>query len=241
MPRIIYGIHPVQEALRAGRVQALFVEEGDSPQLKPVRQAAAAADITVEERTRAALDLLAGGALHQGVVVVSGEYPYASLEQILAISRKASRPALILVLDGVTDPQNLGALVRSAHVLGADGVVLPRDRAASVTATAVKASAGATEHTPIVQVTNLARALEEMKEAGLWVVGAVARGGEPPWRIDFKAPIALVLGAEGKGIRPLVLRGCDLLVQVPMLGRVASLNVAAAASCVLYEAARQRA
>ncbi len=174
------------------------------------------------------------------MVAISGEYPYASVEQILAISHKAKRPALVLVLDGVTDPQNLGAIVRSAHVLGADGVIVPRDRAVGITATAVKASAGATEHTPIAQVTNLARTLEELKEAGLWIAAAVAAGGDPPWKTDFKGPTALVLGAEGKGIRPLVLRGCDLLVQVPMLGHVASLNVGAAAAALLYEVIRQR-
>jgi 23S rRNA (guanosine2251-2'-O)-methyltransferase len=148
---------------------------------------------------------------------------------------------LVLVLDGIQDPQNFGALVRTAHVVGVDGIVIPRDRQVAVTAAVVKASAGATEHAKIALVTNVARTLEELKAAGLWICGAVAQDGEAPWKIDMKVPLALVLGAEGKGIRPLVLRGCDLLVRIPMIGKVASLNVGAAGAMLLYEAARQRA
>jgi len=147
---------------------------------------------------------------------------------------------LLLVLDGVQDPQNLGALVRSAHVLGADGVLIPRHRAAPVTPAVVKASAGATEHTPIAQVTNVARTLEELKERGIWIVGASALGGRLPSEIDLTVPVALVLGSEGKGVRPLVLRACDLLVRIPMAGRVASLNVSVAGAILLYETVRQR-
>jgi 23S rRNA (guanosine2251-2'-O)-methyltransferase len=173
------------------------------------------------------------------VVAVTGDYLYATVEAILAAA--AGRPPLVMVLDSVQDPQNLGALVRSAHVLGGHGVVVPRDRAVGVTPTVVKASAGATEHLPIALVTNIARTLDDLRKAGLWIVGAVAGDAKPPWQIDLAGPTALVLGAEGKGIRPLVLRGCDLCVRIPMLGRVASLNVAAAGAILLYEAARQRA
>jgi 23S rRNA (guanosine2251-2'-O)-methyltransferase len=179
--------------------------------------------------------------VHQGVVAITGEYPYAQLDEILNVAGRAGVPPLVLVLDSVQDPQNLGALVRTAHVVGAHGIVIPKDRAVGVTPVVVKASAGATEHMKIAQVVNVARALEELKAAGLWVVGAVAAGGEPPWKIDYTGPCALVLGAEGKGIRPLVLRGCDLLVRIPMAGQVASLNVGAAGAMLLYEAARQRA
>jgi 23S rRNA (guanosine2251-2'-O)-methyltransferase len=241
MPRVVYGVHPVKEALKAGRVQALFLLEGDSgPALRELFDAAKGAKLDATLRTRGALDLLAHGGVHQGAVAVTGDYPYAEIPDLLETAKRAGKPPLLVVLDSVQDPQNLGALVRAAHVLGAHGLIIPRDRAVGVNATVVKASAGATEHTKIALCTNLARALEELKESGVWVVGAVADGGEPPWKIDLKGPTALVLGAEGRGIRPLVLRGCDLLVQIPMAGRVASLNVGAAGACLLYEAMRQR-
>jgi 23S rRNA (guanosine2251-2'-O)-methyltransferase len=241
MARILYGVHPVKEALRAGRVQALFTVEGDTGQaLREVVEAAARANLQPTPQPRAALDALARGGAHQGVVALTGEYPYASLEELLSTAEKSGRPPLLVVLDSVQDPGNLGALVRSAHVLGAHGVIIPRDRAVGVTATVVKASAGATEHTRVSICTNVARTLEELKKAGLWIAGAVAEGGAPPWKVDFKGPTALVLGAEGKGIRPLVLRGCDLQVQIPMVGQVASLNVGAAGACLLFEALRQR-
>jgi 23S rRNA (guanosine2251-2'-O)-methyltransferase len=178
------------------------------------------------------------------VVAIAGAFRYRELDELVALAAAAGEPPLLLVLDGVQDPQNLGALVRSAHVLGAHGVVVPKDRAAHVTPSVVKASAGATEHVAIALVTNLARALEELKAAGVWTVGAVVEpGGDEgaaPWEVDLAAPTALVLGAEGAGVRPLVARGCDLRVRIPMAGRVASLNVAAAGAILLYEAARQR-
>jgi 23S rRNA (guanosine2251-2'-O)-methyltransferase len=242
MARLVYGLHPVEEALRAKRVSALFILEGDNgPGLKAVMAAARNAGVEPIPRTRVALDELAHRGAHQGAIAVGGDYPYATVDQILSEATRSGRPPLVLVLDGVQDPQNLGALIRSAHVVGAHGVVIPRDRAAEVTPTVVKTSAGATEHTRVAQVTNVARALEELKEAGLWIAGAVADGGEAPWQTSLDGPLALVLGAENKGIRPLVLRGCDLLVKIPMVGKVASLNVGAAGAVLLYEAARQRA
>jgi 23S rRNA (guanosine2251-2'-O)-methyltransferase len=160
---------------------------------------------------------------------------------VLAAAEASGRPPLVVLLDGVEDPHNLGAVVRSAHALGAHGVVLPRDRAAGVTPAAAKASAGAVEHVAIVRVTNLVRALEELKEAGLWAVGAVPEGERDIASVDLRGPTALVLGGEGQGIRPLVQRTCDHLVRIPMLGRVGSLNASAAAAIALYEAVRQRA
>jgi 23S rRNA (guanosine2251-2'-O)-methyltransferase len=242
MKRLIYGTHPVREALRAGRVQALFVLEGESgPQLKEVCEAARAAQVAPVPRARAAIDALVHGAKHQGAVAVVGEYPYAHLDEIIAEADASNRSPLVMVLDSVQDPQNFGALLRTAHVVGAHGVVIPKDRAVGVTATVVKAAAGATEHVKIAAVVNLARALAELKQAGLWIAGAVAADGKAPWQIDLGVPLALVLGSEGKGIRPLVLRSCDLLVKIPMRGQVASLNVAAAGAMLLYEIVRQRA
>jgi 23S rRNA (guanosine2251-2'-O)-methyltransferase len=242
MARVVYGAHPVREALRAGRVQALFVAEGESAgAIKEILDAARVAGVQPIPRVRTQLDALAHGGAHQGAVAVVGEYNYAQLDEILQVAQRQGTAPLILVLDSVQDPQNLGALVRSAHVAGAHGVVIPKDRAVGVTPAVVKTSAGATEHVKIATVVNIARALEELKAANVWIAGAVAAGGsKAPWEIDFTVPIAIVLGAEGKGIRPLVLRGCDLLVKIPMFGKVASLNVGAAGAMLLYEVVRQR-
>ena len=242
MARVVYGVHPVREALRSGKVQALFVAEGETGQaIKEILDAARAANLQPLPHLRAQLDALAHGGVHQGAVAVVGEYNYAQLDELVHVAQRAGKPPLLLVLDSVQDPQNLGALVRTAHVAGVHGVVIPKDRAVGVTPAVVKASAGATEHLRIATVVNIARALEELKASNVWIAGAVAAGGsKAPWEIDFTVPIALVLGAEGKGIRPLVLRGCDLLVKIPMFGKVASLNVGAAGAMLLYEVVRQR-
>jgi 23S rRNA (guanosine2251-2'-O)-methyltransferase len=242
MARVVYGVHPVREALRSGKVQALFVAEGETgPALKDILDAARAANVQPTVHFRAQLDALAHGGVHQGAVAIVGEYNYAQLEELIQVAERAGKPPLLLVLDSVQDPQNLGALVRTAHVAGVHGVVIPKDRAVGVTPTVVKASAGATEHLKIATVVNIARALEELKQANVWIAGAVAAGGsKAPWEVDFTVPIAIVLGAEAKGIRPLVLRGCDLLVKIPMFGKVASLNVGAAGAMLLYEVTRQR-
>jgi 23S rRNA (guanosine2251-2'-O)-methyltransferase len=242
MARVVYGVHPVREALRSGKVQALFVAEGETgPALKEILDAARNANVQPMTHFRTQLDALAHGGVHQGAVAIVGEYNYAQLEELIQVAVRAGKPPLLLVLDSVQDPQNLGALVRTAHVAGVHGVVIPKDRAVGVTPTVVKASAGATEHLKIATVVNIARALEELKQANVWIAGAVAAGGsKAPWEVDFTVPIAIVLGAEAKGIRPLVLRGCDLLVKIPMFGKVASLNVGAAGAMLLYEVTRQR-
>jgi 23S rRNA (guanosine2251-2'-O)-methyltransferase len=244
MPRVVYGVRPVLELLRArGRdVNLVLLAERDAATrtLRDVADAARRSDVCVEARPRASLDAVVGAAAHQGVVAIVGEYPYVDLEDLLEVAARRGEPPLLVILDGVQDPQNLGALVRSAHVFGAHGVVIPQDRAAPVTPGAVKASAGATEHTRVARVVNLARALELLRARGLWIVGGVAEGGRPPWEVSLSGPLALVVGGEGKGIRPLVLRGCDVLVRIPMLGQVAALNASAAGAVLLYEAVRQR-
>jgi 23S rRNA (guanosine2251-2'-O)-methyltransferase len=242
MSRVVYGLRPVEELLRSGReVAVVYLAEGEgSAALRAIAEAARRARVAVEERPKEELGSLAGGGVHQGAVAIAGEFRYLDPEQVIAAATARGGSPLVVVLDGVQDPQNLGAILRSAHVLGADGVILPRDRAAHVTPAVVKASAGATEHLPIALCTNVARTLEQLKAAGIWTVGAIADGGQDPWEVDLAAPTALVLGAEGKGLRPLVARGCDLKVRIPMAGRVASLNVAAAGAILLYEALRQR-
>lgn len=238
--RTIYGVHPVEEALRAGRVEAVFVADDEDKRLSAIVKACGERRVAVDTKSRAELTLLAGTDKHQGAVALSGEYQYTTLASILDNVAGRAEPPLLLVLDSIQDPGNLGALLRSAHIFGVDGVILPKDRAARVNATVVKASAGATEHVAIAIETNLQRALEQCKEAGLWVAGAVAEGGRAPYETELDLPLALVLGAEGKGIRPLLQKSCDLRLRIPMFGQVASLNVSVAGGVLLYDVVRQR-
>lgn len=199
-----------------------------------VEKAASARGVEVKRVPRQRVEELARGGAHQGVAARVEPYPYSGLEEILAVPEP-----LVVVLDGVTDPRNLGAVLRAADGAGASGVVIPKDRAVGVTAAAVKASAGASEHVRVARETNLRRAVGRMKEAGLWVYAAEA-GGTPYTRLDLAGPIALVLGSEGRGVRRLVREACDGTVSIAMLGAVESLNVSVAAAVLLYEARRQR-
>jgi 23S rRNA (guanosine2251-2'-O)-methyltransferase len=232
VPETIYGVRPVTEALRGGRREVSEVL--DSTGNSEVAQAAKAAGVPVKKVSRARVGELARGAVHQGVAARVGPYPYVDLEDLLAVS-----DPLVVVLDGVTDPHNLGAVMRVAEGAGASGVVIPKDRAVGVTAAAVKASAGASEHVPVARVTNIRRAIDRMKEAGLWVYAAEV-GGTTYTELDLTGPVGLVLGSEGKGVRRLVREGCDGSVSIPMRGAVESLNVSVAAAVLLYEAGRQR-
>jgi len=243
MSRIVYGIHPVEELLarRGGEVAALFVVRkptpGRGPQLQPLVARAEARRVAVSAIGARELDTLCDGGNHQGVAAMVGEYPYLDLEQL--IERLPERP-LLVAADSLMDPQNLGSIIRSATVLGAHGLVLPKDRSVQISSTVVRVSAGASEHLPCAQVTNLARSLSRLREAGLWVAGAVEQGGVHPADAGLDGPLVLVVGNEQKGIRPLVLRQCDIRLTVPSASSIASLNVAAATALVLYEAARQR-
>ena len=228
----VYGKRPVVEALRSGRRKVFEVIDavGD----EEVANAAGARGVSVKRASRQRVEELAWGGVHQGVAARVEPYPYSGLEEILSIP-----DPLVLVLDGVTDPRNLGAVLRAADGAGASGVVIPRDRAVGVTAAAVKASAGASEHVLVARVTNLRRAVDTMKEAGLWIYAAEA-GGTPYTELDLAAAVALVLGSEGRGVRRLVREGCDGTVSIPMLGGVESLNVSVASAVLLYEARRRR-
>ena len=242
--RFVYGVNPVIEALRAHpeEVVRVLVERGrDGRRSHGAEKAAleaSGAGVRVEDVPHGELHRRAKGGVHQGVGAELAEFKYAELEDL--IEAGAGKRAFLLVLDGVTDPQNLGALVRSAHALGAHGVVLPRDRAAGVTPAVFKAAAGALEHCPVARVTNLARALDQLKEAGVWTVALAADGERELGEIDLTTPIALVLGSEGSGVRPLVRKTCDYAARIAMGGQVGSLNVAAAGAIALYEVARQR-
>ena len=229
---IIYGIRPVVEALESGRRKVFEIIEAVGNE--EVAKAASARGVEVKLTSRQRVEDLARGGVHQGVAAHVEPYPYSGLGEILS----APEP-LVLVLDGVTDPRNLGALLRAADGAGASGVVVPKDRAVGVTAAAVKASAGASEHVLVARVTNLRRAVDTMKEAGLWIYAAEA-GGTPYTELDLAGAVALVLGSEGRGVRRLVREGCDGIVSIPMLGGVESLNVSVASAVLLYEARRRR-
>jgi 23S rRNA (guanosine2251-2'-O)-methyltransferase len=231
---LIYGLRPVVEALRSKRreVREVLDSVGD----KEVAAEAAARGVPVERVPRKRVEELARGGVHQGVVARVGPYPYSGLEEILA----APDP-LVVVLDGVTDPRNLGAVLRAADGAGVSGVVVPKDRAAGVTPAAVKASAGASEHVPVARETNLRRALEKMKEAGVWAYAAEGGASSSAYtNLDLSGPVAFVLGSEGRGLRRLVREGCDGAVSIPMRGAVSSLNVSVAVAVLLFEARRQR-
>jgi 23S rRNA (guanosine2251-2'-O)-methyltransferase len=237
-------MNPVRELLRAGAeglAELWLAEGGDRPRaFAELERAARDHGAKVRAAPRSKLDRLAGVTQHQGIVAVVADYRYREVEEILDAATRSGKPPLLVLLDGVEDPHNLGAVVRSAHALGAHGVVLPRDRAASVTPSAAKASAGAVEHLPIARVTNLVRTIEELKERGVWTVAAVPDGDVDLASIDLRGPIALVIGGEGQGVRPLVRRSCDHSARIPMAGRVGSLNASAAAAIAIYEAMRQR-
>ncbi len=238
-------MNPVRELLRAGGqgLAELWLTPGGNrgQAFAELGRLAEAAGATVREAPRARLDRLAGTDRHQGVVAVVADYRYRTLEELSGRAAAAGESPLLVLLDGLEDPQNLGAVVRSAHALGAHGIVIPRDRAVGVTPAVAKASAGAVEHAAIAQVTNLARAVEELKRGGVWTIALAADGEVELADVDLALPTALVIGAEGSGVRPLVRRTCDRVARIAMRGRVGSLNASVTAAIAIYEAARQRA
>jgi 23S rRNA (guanosine2251-2'-O)-methyltransferase len=242
--RIVYGLNPVRELLRAASAEAseLWLAEGGTrgAAFADLERLGRKAGAKIRTAPRPKLDRLAGTDRHQGVVAVVADFRYADPEELLARAADSGRPPLLVVLDGVEDPHNLGAVIRSAHALGAHGVIIPKDRAVGVTPAVAKASAGAVERCPVARVTNVAQAIEGLKEAGVWSVALAADGDRPLRDTDLKGPIALVLGSEGEGLRPLVRRTCDLAACIPMTGDLDSLSVSASAAVALYEAARQR-
>jgi 23S rRNA (guanosine2251-2'-O)-methyltransferase len=242
--RVLYGVNPVRELLHSGGegVAELWLAEGASrgAAFSELERLGRAAGAKVRHAPRPKLDRLAGTDHHQGIVAVVADFRYAEIGDLVAAAKGSGRPALLVVLDGVEDPHNLGAIIRSAHTLGAHGVVIPKDRAVGVTPAVAKASAGAVERCPVARVTNVSKALEALKEAGVWSVALAADGETPLAALDLTGPIALVLGGEGEGIRPLVRRTCDLSARIPMTGGFESLSVSASAAIALYESARQR-
>jgi 23S rRNA (guanosine2251-2'-O)-methyltransferase len=237
---LICGINPVLEALAAGtrHFDRLLIVKGlRSRRLEGAIRRATHLGIPLRFEMRETLDRMAGGVPHQGIIAVVSEKPVLSLESLLDAVHP---PALVVVLDGVEDPRNLGAVLRTAEAAGAAGVVLPERHSAGLSETVARASAGALEHVPVARVGNLVQALETLKARGVWVVGYDAAGTERWDAVDLARPVALVLGGEGRGIRRLVREHCDHLVSIPHFGHVSSLNVSVAAGIALYEAVRQR-
>jgi len=240
---VVFGLHTVQALLekQPARVKGLVLQRGREDQrVAAIEKLARAAGVPVERRDSRELDQLSGNGRHQGVLArlealgVQGE---GTLDDIL--DQAAGHP-LILVLDGVQDPHNLGACLRTADAAGVNAVVVPRDRAAGLTAVVRKVASGAAETTPLIQVVNLARTLRHLKERGLWTVGAAGEAGQDVYAADLKGPLTVVMGSEGEGLRRLTRESCDALVRIPMRGTVESLNVSVATGVLLFEAVRQR-
>jgi 23S rRNA (guanosine2251-2'-O)-methyltransferase len=234
---IVYGINAVAEALRAGRARQIRVAGRDDQRLRRLLDDAAARGVRVQHVQRDVLERESGGASHQGVVADVTGLPGATLEDL---ARAAAGPPLVVVLDGVEDPQNVGAILRTVDAAGGTGVVRQTRRAAPLDGAAAKSSAGAVHHVPVADVVNIARALEDLKELGIWTVGLDAESKTTYYELDLSIPIALVVGAEGHGLRRLVRERCDFVAAIPMAGQVASLNVSVATAIVLFEAVRQR-
>lgn len=234
---LIYGWHAVSEALRARRVARLFHLRGAGPRVETLVARAHELRIPVEALDERALDRQARGGVHQGVAAELQRLPAYTLEEL---AETDAGPPLLVVLDGIEDPHNVGAILRSADAAGATGVIRQARHSAALDGAAVKASAGALSHMRIATVVNIARAIDELKERGMWTIGLDASATETYEVPDYRLPTALVLGAEGTGLRRLVRETCDRAVSIPMCGHVESLNVSVAAGIVLFEAARQR-
>ncbi|MFA5073445.1 MAG: 23S rRNA (guanosine(2251)-2'-O)-methyltransferase RlmB [Nitrospirota bacterium] len=239
----IFGINPVTEALKARRpLQRLFIAEQRKSErdIQAILRLAREQDIEIRFVSRDFLTHDLPNAVHQGVVAVTSPTSYKSLDDIMRIPQERNEPALFLLLDGVEDPRNLGAVLRTAEASGVHGIIIPERRAASLNETVAKTAAGALEYVPVVRVTNFVNTIEELKKNGIWIAGAEAGAGMSYWNADFSSPTALVLGGEGKGIRRLVKDHCDYLISLPLRGNINSLNVSVAAGVLLYEVLRQR-
>ncbi len=237
----IEGRNAVLEAFRSGKtIDRLFVQDGckDGPVQTIVREAKKQ-DTVIQFVPKERLDQISGDGHHQGVVAYAAAYRYAEVEDMLAAAREKGEPPFLFLLDGIEDPHNLGAIIRTANLAGAHGVIIPKRRAVGLTATVAKTSAGALNYTPVAKVTNLGATIDELKKQGLWFVCA-DMGGEVMYRLNLKGPIGLVIGNEGSGVSRLVKEKCDMTAAIPMKGDIDSLNASVAAGVLAYEIVRQR-
>lgn len=239
---IIEGRNAVLEALRAGApIDKIYIARGETDAaLGHIASTARSGGIVVVESDRRKLDAMSLTHAHQGVIAVAAVREYATVEEILAAAREKGESPLVVVCDELSDPHNLGAVIRTAECAGAHGVIIPKRRSAGLTAIVAKTSAGAVSHIPVARVANLPSLLKELKEEGLWIFGAEADGTTSLYDADLKGAVAIVIGSEGKGMGRLVSENCDFRVSIPMRGKLNSLNASAAAAILLYEAVRQR-
>ncbi len=239
---IIEGRNAVIEALRAGRaIDKVFIAKGDTDQtLGHIASKARSSGIVVVDADRRKLDEMSVTHAHQGVIAVAAVREYASVDDILRIASDRGEEPFIIICDRISDPHNLGAVIRTAEAAGAHGIVIPKRRSAGLTAVVGKTSAGAAEHIAVARVANLASALNDLKKAGVWVFGTAADGNASLWDTDFTGPVALVIGSEGDGMSRIVSETCDFTVSIPMYGRVSSLNASVSAALIIYETVRQR-
>jgi 23S rRNA (guanosine2251-2'-O)-methyltransferase len=239
---IVEGRNAVIEALRAGRlIDKIFIQKGETDKtLGHIASKAREAGIVVVDADRRKLDSMSQTHAHQGVIALTAVREYCTVSDILDIAKERGEMPFVIVCDEISDPHNLGAVIRTAEAAGAHGIIIPKRRSAGVTSIVDKTSAGAAEHMAVARVSNLSAALKELKDAGVWIYGTAAEGLSPLWQTDLKGPICIVIGSEGDGISRLVRENCDYLVSIPMKGKVSSLNASAAAAVLIYEALRQR-
>ncbi|MGN0963880.1 MAG: 23S rRNA (guanosine(2251)-2'-O)-methyltransferase RlmB [Dysosmobacter sp.] len=239
---LIEGRNAVIEALRAGgTIDKIYLAKGDTDKtLGHIASTARAAGVVVVEADRRKLDAMSRTHAHQGVIALAAVREYATVESILQSAADRGEPPLLVVCDEISDPHNLGAIIRTAECAGAHGVIIPKRRSAGLTAVVGKTSAGAVAYLPVARVPNIAALLKDLKKRGVWVFGTAAEGTTSLYQADLKGPAAIVIGSEGDGMTRLVRENCDFLVSIPMKGRISSLNASAAAAILLYEAVRQR-
>ena len=239
---LIEGRNAVIEALRAGTsIDKIYIQKGETDRtLGHIASTARAAGIVVVDADKRKLDFMSRTKAHQGVIALTSVREYVSVEDILAIAREKGENPLLVVCDEISDPHNLGAIIRTAECAGAHGVIIPKRRSAGLTSIVGKTSAGAVSYVPVARVPNIAALLKDLQKAGVWVFGTAAEGNTTLYDADLKGPAAIVIGSEGDGMTRLVREGCDFLVSIPMKGKISSLNASAAAAILLYEAVRQR-
>lgn len=236
---IIVGRNPVTEALRSGREIDKLMVSSEEGSMKKILALAKERRIPVMKVEKSAIDRIAEGKAHQGVAAYVSAYAYAELDDIFRIAEERGEDPFVIILDNLEDPHNLGAIMRTAECAGAHGIIIPKRRACGLTEVVAKASAGAIEYMPCVKVTNIAQAIEELKERGIWVA-ACDMGGQEYYKADLKGKLAVVIGSEGSGISRLVKEKCDFVVSMPMVGRITSLNASNAAAVIIYEVRKQR-
>ncbi|WP_042171486.1 23S rRNA (guanosine(2251)-2'-O)-methyltransferase RlmB [Paenibacillus gorillae] len=239
---LIAGKHPVMEALRSGReINKIWIAEGAQKSLtQPITAEAKKNGIVIQFVDKRKLDSMVEGVQHQGVVAQAAAFAYVEIEDLLERARSLGETPFILLLDEIEDPHNLGSILRTAECTGVHGVIIPKRRAAGLTATVLKTSAGAAEHVPVARVTNLAQTIDRLKEEGVWIAGTDLSAPQDVYKTKFDLPLAIVIGNEGKGIGRLIKEKCDFLVKLPMLGQLNSLNASVAAGVLMYEVVRQR-